>query len=287
MGHSHDEKDENDVYVDGQSAIRRSIKDQPQSTRRKKSSRRPSSSRSSNSQRTKLESFIAEQEEMSPPNDDDSVDNVTTISKASINPYRLLNISQSASPHDVYRGYRRKMKEAETDGEAKSFHDVGNAYRRIRAEIEREERRRRRNQREKQHPVAAAQIVNLISSDSDDDEDSISSRATAIGARLKDHRELASDQKSSFNGSTAGNGEVTSLQNAVHSQSQMLTEMNVVPIDAGATTLTKGDHQQQLLLSKFGSKLPKWCGGVCHRPTVIYSKRSHMNDDSNKLLKWT
>eukprot|EP00984_Skeletonema_dohrnii_P028878 scaffold19070_cov111-Skeletonema_dohrnii-CCMP3373.AAC.2 len=323
MGHSHDEKDENDVYVDGQSAIRRSsVKDQPQSTRRKKSSRRPSSSRSSNSQRTKLESFIAEQEEMSPPNDDDSVDNVTTISKASINPYRLLNISQSASPHDVYRGYRRKMKEAEMDGGGeKAFHDVGNAYRRIRAEIERQERRTTEKSKRKTTSSGNGNVDNgggsgrnversrssnrrqrrrlstSSSLDSDDDEDSISSRATAIGARLKDHRELvnglfandnrASDQKSSFNGSTTGNGEVTSLQSAVHSQSQMLSEMNVVPIDAGSTNINERAltiNNSCFYLSLAASYL-SGVGAFAIDPTVIYSKRSHMNDDSNQTIE--
>ena len=97
----------------------------------------------------------------------------------------------------------------------------------------------------------------------------------------------ASDQKSSFNGSTAGNGEVTSLQNAVHSQSQMLSEMNVVPIDAGSTNINERReiiNNSCFYLSLAASYL-SGVGAFAIDPTVIYSKRSHMNDDSNQTIE--
>ncbi len=321
MGHSYEEKDEYREVLDEQSAIRRSLKDHSQSIRREKNSaRRPSSSRNPNSQRTQLESFIDGHKKTSSPNDDDSVDNVTTISKASINPYRLLNVSQSASPRDVYHGYKQKMKETEMDGGGdKAFHDVGNAYRRIRAEIERQERRRteqskrkltsnsngngygsRRKIIEKRRSSKRRQQRNFSSSSSsdiDDDENSISSRATAIGARLKDHRELVNglfandnrvlDKKSSSNGLASGNGAVTSLQNAVYNQSRMLSEMNVVPIDAGATNVNEKNEtitNSCFYLSLAASYL-SGVGAFAVDPTVIYSKRSLVNDDSNQTIE--
>ncbi|KAL7435621.1 hypothetical protein ACHAXM_004750 [Skeletonema potamos] len=348
MGHSHDKEDdgaENDEFLDEQSAIRRSFKDQnnnnnnmqqSQALRRKHSPRKKSSSSrsNSNSQRSKLESFIDKREEKSPLNKDDNneeddFDNVTTISKASINPYHLLNISQSASPRDVYRGYRRKMKETEKDGGGeKAFRDVGNAYRRIRAEIKRQERRRveqptirtttnnsnnmeaaggsrRRIERVRSSKSSKSnggyrqrrKLSISSSSSDDDDEESISSRATAIGARLKDHRELVKglfandnkvlDRKSSSNGSTTGNGEVTSLQNAIYSQSRMIAEMNLVPLDAGATNINEKNEtitNSCFYLSLAASYL---CGvgAFTIDPTVIYSKRSSVNNDTNQTIE--
>jgi len=338
MGHSHNEEDdtENDEFLDEQSAIRRSFKDQnnkqqSQAHRRNNSLRKKSSSRTSsnsNSQRSKLESFIDKQEEKSPLNIDyDDVDNVTTISKASINPYRLLNISRSASPRDVYRGYRRKMKETEKDGGGeKAFRDVGNAYRRIRAEIERQERRRveqpkrrttsnsngnmdagvgSRREIEKSKSSKSSKpnggrqqrrkLSTSSSSDDDDDDDdddeSISSRATAIGARLKDHRELvkglfANDNKE-LDRKSSSNGEVTSLQNAVHSHSKMLIEMNVVPIDAGATNIN--EKKETITNSCFYLSLAAsylcGVGAFAIDPTVIYSKRSLVNDNSDQTIE--
>ncbi len=321
MGHSYEEKNEYREVLDEQSAIRRSLKDQSQSSirRKKYSSRLSSSSRSPNSQKTQLESFIDGHEKTSPPNDDDSIDNVTTISKASINPYRLLNVSQSATPRDVYHGYKQKLKETEMDGGGdKAFHDVGNAYRRIRAEIERQERRRteqskrkltsksngnrddsRRNTEKHRSKTRRQQrkYSTSSSSDFDDDEDSISSRATAIGARLKDHRELvnglfandnkALDQKSSSNGLASRNEEVTSLQNAVYNQSRMLSEMNIVPIDAGATNVNEKNEtitNSCFYLSLAASYL-SGVGAFTVDPTAIYSKRSLVNDDSNQTIE--
>lgn len=312
MGYSHEEKNENDVFLDEQSAIRRSLKDQSQSNRGKNFSRRLSSSGSTNSQRTKLENHIDKQNEMSPPIDDDSVDNVTTISQASINPYHLLNISQSASPRDLYRGYRRKMKETEMGGGGeKAFQDIGNAYRRIKAEIERQEKRRTEQPKKtitsNNGGSSRRKIDNSrsntrkqrrkLSASSDDDEDSISSRATAIGARLKDHRELvnglfandnkALDQTSSANRSTTGNGEVTSLQNAVSNQSQMLSDMNVVPIDAGATNVNENNQiitNSCFYLSLAASYL-SGVGAFATDPTAIYSKQSFSKEESSQTVE--
>lgn len=315
MGHSYEEEDEYREVLDEQSAIRRSLKDQSQSSIRRKKY----SARSPNSQRTNLESFIDRHEKLSPPNDDDSIDNVTTISKASINPYRLLNVSQSATPRDVYHGYKQKLKETEMDGGGdKAFHDVGNAYRRIRAEIERQERRRaeqskrkltsksngnrdgsRRKTDKRRNSTRRQQrkFSTSSSSDYDEDDNSISSRATAIGARLKDHRELvkglfandnkAVDKKSSSNGLASGNGEVTSLKNAVYNQSRMLSEMNVVPIDAGATNVNEKNEtitNSCFYLSLAASYL-SGVGAFAVDPTAIYSKRSLVNDDSNQTIE--
>ena len=310
MGYSHEETDENDAFLDEQSAIRRTLKDQQSqsNTRRKTSLRRLNSSGSTNSPRTKLENYIDREKGRSPPNDDDSVDNVTTISKASVNPYHVLNLPQTASSRDLYRGYRQKMKETEMDGGGeKAFQDIGNAYRRIKAEIERQEKRRRAEQPKKKTPSnkssSRRKIDNSrsntrkqrrkLSTSSDDDKDSISSRATAIGARLKDHRELvnglfandnkALDQKSS----ATGNGEVTSLQNAVSNQSQMLSDMNVVPIDAGATNVNENNEtitNSCFYLSLAASYL-SGVGAFAIDPTVIYSKQSLDKYDSNQTAE--
>lgn len=343
MGHSHEQllDVDNDEYeyLEEQSAIRRSYKDQHQApplrpTRRKSSSssrRQKSSSRlstqhsnnSSTSKRTKLENFIDKQNEDKSPTDTDDVDNVTTISKASINPYSLLNISQSASPRDLYRSYRKKMKETENEGGGEqAFRDVGNAYRRIRAEIERQKRRKVEGEEQEQEwgqesrkqtppPLNKRRSVRNersrsakklpstkqsrrsrstnTSSSSSDDEESISSRATAIGARLKDHRELvtglfANDDKDAQQKSS-GNGEVTSLQNSVYSQSQMLTEMNVVPIDAGATNIN--EKKETIANSCFYLSLAAsylcGVGAFATDPTAIYLKRTKNNDNDAEL----
>ena len=340
MGHSHEQllDVENDEYLEEQSAIRRSYKDHHQpppirptrrksssSSRRQKSSSRLStqhSNNSSTSKRTKLENYIDKQNEDKSPTDTDDVDNVTTISKASINPYSLLNISQSASPRDLYRSYRKKMKETENDGGGEqAFRDVGNAYRRIRAEIERQKRRKVEREEEqewgqesrKQTPPplnkrrsvrnersrSAKKLPSTkqsrrsrstnTSSSSSDDEESISSRATAIGARLKDHRELvtglfANDNKDAQQKSS-GNGEVTSLQNSVYSQTQMLTEMNVVPIDAGATNIN--EKKETIANSCFYLSLAAsylcGVGAFATDPTAIYLKRTKNNDNDAEL----
>lgn len=345
MGHSHEQllDVDNDEYLEEQSAIRRSFKDQHQppplrgptrrksssSSRRQKSSSRLSnqhSNNSSTSKRTKLENYIDKQNEDTSPTDTDDVDNVTTISKASINPYSLLNISQSASPRDLYRSYRKKMKETENDGGSEqAFRDVGNAYRRIRAEIERQKRRKvegeeqeqewglesrkqtppplnkqrrsvrneRRRSANKKLPLTTKQSRRRrstnTSSSSSDDEESISSRATAIGARLKDHRELvtglfANDNKDAQQKSS-GNGEVTSLQNSVYSQSQMLTEMNVVPIDAGATNIN--EKKETIANSCFYLSLAAsylcGVGAFATDPTAIYLKRTENSNNDAEL----
>lgn len=338
MGHSHEQllDVDNDEYLEEQSAIRRSYKDQHQappirghirrksssSSRRQKSSsrlRNQHSNNSSTSKRTKLESYIDKQNEDKSPTDTDDVDNVTTISKASINPYNLLNISQSASPRDLYRSYRKKMKETENDGGGEqAFRDVGNAYRRIRAEIERQKRRnaegeeeqeQRQKSRKQTSPLKQRRSVRnersrsakklpstkqsrrhrSTNTSSSDDEESISSRATAIGARLKDHRELvtglfANDNRDAQQKSS-GNGEVTNLQNSVYSQSQMLTEMNVVPIDAGATNIN--EKKETIANSCFYLSLTAsylcGVGAFSTDPTAIYLKRTENNDNGAEL----
>ena len=277
----------------------------------------------SNEQKSTVEKHIVEQDEPLPPHQryiDDDIDNVTTISNASINPYRLLNISQSASQRDAHRGYKQKIKETQLEGGGeKAFRDIENAYRRINAAIERQERRRveqqskkytkssnnfgdgssrskgQRNNRSSSSSLRQQRVSNSPISESDDEEDSISSRATAIGARLKDHRELvkglfANDDNNVVdnNKSTSNNErEVTSLQKAIYNQSQMLTEMNVVPIDAGATNVNEKKEiiaNNCFYLSLAASYL---CGvgAFAIDPTLEYSKQRLENDDSKQPVE--
>ena len=80
------------------------------------------------------------------------------------------------------------------------------------------------------------------------------SRWKNIDARLKDHSELVeslfakddsakSKRNISSNSSVSSRGQVTTLQNSVQSQSQALSELNIVPVEAGTKTSTnKNKH---------------------------------------------
>ena len=217
-------------------------------------------------------------------------DNVTTISKASKNPYRVLGISQSASPHEIYSTYKRKMQETEErqqqqqqqhdgsdDGDMdynQAFDDVDNAYRRLKADIQRQEARTERlrleeeeqedqeqqqshKQRSTQHKLNKKKRSNKRRKRSaDDDEESIAiTRRDNIDARLKDHRELvqglfANDnkkkkkkKKKDKSSSESNNSEqVVTLQDSVSNQSQALAEMNLVPVEAGQHNINEDNE---------------------------------------------
>lgn len=265
--------EDGDDFLDQQSAIRHSLKD----THRKKKDGRGSlqgkviqvnghskQHRSDSSQATgtsELESWI---ERGNNRKSSESIDyeNVTTISKASKNPYRVLGISQDSSLRNIAGVYRRKMKETERRGVSDMvFDDIENAYRRIRADIKRrearEERRRSgRGQQGRQQGRSESQGKKKKrrnrsrhpASDSDTDSDAKSRRDT-IDARLKDHRELVESlfekdnsklkRRGSDGASVTSRGQVMTLQDAAQSQDQSLSEMNLVPVEAGATNVNE------------------------------------------------
>ncbi len=85
------------------------------------------------------------------------------------------------------------------------------------------------------------------------DEESVArTRRDTIDSRLKDHRELvnnlfAKEKKSNLpsSSSVSSRGQVTTLQNSVHAQSQALSEMNLVPIEAGALNINEQNQTIQ------------------------------------------
>ncbi len=258
-------------YLDEQSVIRRSLKDVRRSKKTDRGEGRPlqqqiveinvhgqrqlSSDTAQASEKTSLGSYIEKTGKLKSRAIDPDDDNVTTISKASKNPYGVLGISHSAPPLEIHRTYKHKMRETERlGGSDKAFADVENAYRRIKADITLKERRRmsqqakgvsiKKESRSKSHHG---------SHHSDDDSDSAKTR---IGKRLKDHRELvqglfASDNSSArspnfpSSGSVSGRGQVTSLKKAIKSQAKALSEMNLVAIEAGAVNVNEQNQSIQ------------------------------------------
>jgi hypothetical protein len=179
-------------------------------------------------------------------------DNITTISKASKNPYYVLGISKQASSRELYSTYEMRLKEAEQSGASdKAFQDVGNAYRRIQAEIKRQQQARE----ERRIVVRREEKFNQHSS-SDEDSDA-KTRRECIDARLKDHRELVQrlfaddnnrqkdNRHISSNNSVSSRGHVSTLQNSVHNQECALAAMNLVPVEAGALNINEQNQTIQ------------------------------------------
>ena len=260
--------DKDEDFLDEQSAIRRSLKEMKQPSGQQQSGRQPKSldqhvvpyrkeSRGENStqasERTDLENWI-EGGKGRGKKTNESFDNVTTVSNASKNPYRVLGISRSASPREVYKSYKKKMKETErTGGGEKVFLDVGNAYRRVKADMQRQQERQQGQQQarsrggDRSGKRPRRRKTRRSKTDMNDDE-SVATRREAIESRLKDHGELvkglfAADAKERAGrrdkSSVSAGGQVTSLQQSVQCQAQALSEMNIVPVEGGATNINE------------------------------------------------
>jgi len=267
--------DKDEDYLDEQSAIRRSLKEMKQPSghgnrhqQQQQSSRQPRSldqhvvpyktnSRGENAtQASELENWIEGGKGRGKKMEDanEPFDNVTTISNASKNPYRVLGISQSASPREIYKSYKKKMKETErTGGGEKAFMDVGNAYRRVKADMQRQQERQQgqqqaRNRGGERSDGRSRRRKNRRPKTAADEEESVATRREAIESRLKDHGELvkglfAADSKERVGrrdkSSVSAGGQVTTLQQSVQCQAQALSEMNIVPVEGGATNINE------------------------------------------------
>lgn len=270
--------DKDEDYLDEQSAIRRSLKEMKQPSgygtrhqQQQQSGRQPRSldqhvvpnktnSRGENatqaSERTELENWIEGGKGRGKKKEaGNEFDNVTTISKASKNPYRVLGISQSASPREIYKSYKKKMVETEqTGGGEKAFADVGNAYRRVKADMQRQQERQQGQQQarnrgsERSGRRSRRRKSRRSETDMNDEEESAATRREAIESRLKDHGELvkglfAADSKERAghrdSSSVSAGGQVTTLSDSVQCQAQALSEMNIVPVEGGATNINE------------------------------------------------
>ncbi|KAL3797252.1 hypothetical protein HJC23_004544 [Cyclotella cryptica] len=330
-------EDDNE-FMDEQSAIRRSLKDMKRP--RKKQNRNDSRHHQRQCQsepeevpysgkKSKLESHLDEKaRHQSQPLSrrwEDDFENVTTISKASVNPYRVLGITQGASPRDIYDSYKRRQKETHPDsvgGSEKAFQDVSNAYRRLRAELKRQEAIKEQissknqdiiNSRgayvsgEQRSEVKRVKSKSLKSprrrsksgrkpKDSYSAGDSnIDERRQSLDERLKDHRALvhnlfANDdkdqtQKMSSNSSVFSAGHVTNLQKAVYSQTRALMELSLVPVEAGATNVN--EHNKKIQNSCFYLSLAasylSGAGAFTTDPTAVYFMNS-FNDANGKKI---
>lgn len=210
-------------------------------------------------------------------------DNVTTISKASKNPYYVLGISKQASSRELYSTYEMRLKEAEQSGASdKAFQDVGNAYRRIQAEIKRQQQARE----ERRIVVRREEKLNQHSS-SDEDSDA-KTRRESIDARLKDHRELVQrlfaddnnrqgdNRQISSNGSVSSRGLVSTLQNSIHSQERALAAMNLVPVEAGALNINEQNQtiQNSCFYLSLAASYLSGVGAFVEDPTDSFSAES-------------
>lgn len=329
--------EEDNEFFDEQSAIRRSLKDmkRPQKKHNRNNSlqhQRQSQSVpeevASSVKNSKLESHLEEKrQDQSQPRSgrsEDDFDNVTTISKASVNPYRVLGLTQGASHRDIYDSYKRKQKETHPDavgGSEKAFRDVSNAYRRLRAELKRQEARKELRCSKKQDfcdtqgsnvdgehrtEVQSIKSKSLKSSrrrsksrrkpqhSFDEGDDNIDERRQSLDDRLKDHRTLvhnlfANDnneqtQKMSSNSSVFSAGQVTNLQKAVHSQSHALMQLSLVPVEAGATNVN--EHNEKIQNSCFYLSLAasylSGAGAFTTDPTAVYFMKGFGYSNGNK-----
>ena len=323
QGYLVDDEDD-DEYLDEQSAIRRSLKDTRRSRKkpmndRQKSERQYESEPEptlSSIKKSKLETYMEEENKRSQSQPrsrrDEAFDNVTTISKASLNPYRVLGLSQGASPREVYDSYKRRQKETHptaSGGSDQAFQNVQNAYRRLRAELKRQESRKERKSSSNGAEKSDSKIKSSRKKSknrrkdptSDDEDDNIDKRRQSIDGRLKDHRALVHDlfandakesaQKIPSNSSVTSIGHVTTLQEAVYGQSRALMALSLVPIEAGATNINekkKTIHNNCFYLSLAASYL-SGAGAFEKDPTAVYflnslgklRKKSTMTSDSS------
>ena len=300
-------------YLDEQSAIRRSLKDARKSTKKLKGDRSQKQLKvksepeiaSSELKKSKLETHL--EEKRRPPSrsrksrGEEDFDNVTTISKASINPYRVLGLSQTATPREVYDSYKRRRKETHPDaigGSEKAFHDVSNAYRRLRADLKRQEARKEQKQNADKNGSDHRDLKQSAkkksgksrrrgkskhketNSDSDED-DIIVKRRQNIDGRLKDHRSLvhnlfANDNKEPSlrmsSSSVSSVGQVTTLQKAINSQCRALMAMNLVPIEAGAVNINEKNEtiQNNCFYLSLAASYLSGAGAFETDPTAVY-----------------
>lgn len=294
-GYSADDREE---YLDEQSVIRRSLKDVAGSTRTDLGGGRPPQRQiveinvpeqsAVTDQTSALESWFKKTACAGDPTDGViDYDNVTTISKASKNPYGVLGINDGATPNEILRTYKHKMNETvRSGGSDQAFLDVDNAYRRIKADIARRESRKERRRMSRQansvgrKKTSRSKSQSGSSRSSDDDSDSAKSR---IGKRLKDHRELVkglfiSDNstlhKTNFpsSGSVSGRGQVTTLKKSIKSQAKALLEMHLVAVEAGAVNVNEKNKSIQnncFYLSLAASYL-SGAGAFDEDPTLPY-----------------
>jgi hypothetical protein len=304
-GYSTENREE---YLDEQSVIRRSLKDvrRPKKTNGGEGwplqqqiaeiniheQRQLSSDTRQASEQTSLESWIVKTGKLQSRTLDPDDDNVTTISKASKNPYSVLGISHSAPPLEIHRTYKHKMRETDRlGGSDKAFVDVENAYRRIKADIALKERRRMSQQAKGVSITEESRSKSHSRSNhSDDDSDSAKTR---IDKRLRDHRELVGNLFAIDNswtrstngpssGSVSGRGQVTTLKQAVNSQTKALSEMNLVAIEAGAVNVNEQNQSIQnncFYLSLAASYL-SGTGAFDEDPTLPYHLKS-LNKSEN------
>ncbi|KAL9190588.1 hypothetical protein ACHAXT_000294 [Thalassiosira profunda] len=271
---------DNGDFLEEQSVIRRSLKDAQKEEKEtvkddnntQQQQARPnghdkqqksSSGSSQRSGKTKLENFIEskgkpksqpKRQSRDPAGAPNEWDNVTTISMASKNPYRVLGISKSACPQEIYSSYKQRIKEEQLGGSERAFTDVGNAYRRIRADIQRQEARKAQRQMERKEERGSGKkkkkARKQLQPPSSDDEEAVAiSRRNSIDARLKDHRELVTNlfakdnapkrKKRRDDGSVSCTGQVTTLQNSIQAQSKAMSELNIMPVEAGASNVNE------------------------------------------------
>jgi len=329
-----------DVRQSRRSKSQKRLNTLPEEAGTSKQRRATTSERSqSSSNKSELESYLDKTpqdfiERAPTPIKEEDYDNVTTISAASKNPYKVLGISANATPKEIYSTYKQKLKETTTveeeeeydgDGEEgegreysnnQAFIDIGNAYRRLKADIQRQEaaavaRRHIEEEEQQQHKQGRGSTKRKKKkshSYDEQEEDDVSvaiCRRNNIDARLKDHRELvqdlfATDNNSktkkkgkrrnniSSDSSVSYTGEITTLNNAISNQSKALNEMNLVPIEAGATNINEKNETIQnscFYLSLATSYLSGTGSFGSKDPTDVYIDKKNVDRRSTTIAK--
>jgi len=307
--------EDDDEFLDEQSAIRRSLKSARGSRQRQNGNvqkpqrnyRSETEQASSSLKKSNLETYIEEKTKpQSRSSHGEDLDNVTTISKASKNPYRVLGLSPGATPREIFDSYKAKRKEThpnEGGGSEKAFQDVTNAYRRLRAELKRQEARKERSttgnsnrddENEKKGATKKSRKKSRQKKNNVDDEEKIiARRRESIGGKLKDHEQLvhnlfANDAKEvkkiSSNSSVSAAGPVTTLQKSIYSQSRALMALSLVPIEAGATNINEKNktiNNSCFYLSLAASYL-SGAGAFETDPTAVYYLNTTGKSNGNK-----
>lgn len=310
--------EDDDEFLDEQSAIRRSLKSARGSKQRQNGNvsqkpqrnyRSETEQASSSLKKSNLETYIEEKtkpQSQSRSSHGEDLDNVTTISKASKNPYRVLGLSPGATPREIFDSYKARRKEThpkEGGGSEKAFQDVTNAYRRLRAELKRQEARKERSttdninrddENEKKGATKKSRKKSRQKKNNVDDEEKIiARRRESIGGKLKDHEQLvhnlfANDAKEvkkiSSNSSVSAAGPVTTLQKSIYSQSRALMALSLVPIEAGATNINEKNktiNNSCFYLSLAASYL-SGAGAFETDPTAVYYLNTTGKSNGNK-----
>ena len=226
-------------------------------------------------------------------------DNVTTVSRASKNPYSVLGLPRDVtSAREVDGRYERRLREEErAGGSDQAFADVGNAYRRIRADL----RRRERGGGKERGSGTRRGGARPGTADEAEDE----AREERIEARLKDHSELvrglfAKDNAKSKRGRRGGGrsagsssvstkGPVTTLERSVRSQAAALAELNLVPVEGGESNVNEQRetiHNSCFYLSLAASYL-SGAGAFAEDPTASYylATKDALNGDGGETVR--